>query len=72
MNDSASCVPINVWVRQWGICNAQKHLQHFIKELAPPSLAAAPRTMLLHLISLALLPGGVEPQESQLAPNIRN
>ena len=38
MNDSASCVPINVLVRQWGICNAQKHLQHFIKELAPQAL----------------------------------
>jgi hypothetical protein len=38
MNDSASCVPMNVWVHQWGLCDARKHRQNFIKELVPQTL----------------------------------
>ncbi len=33
MNDGASCVPMNVWVDQRGLCDARKHHQHFIKEV---------------------------------------
>jgi hypothetical protein len=38
MNDSASCVPMNIWVHQWCFSNIRKHRQHFIKELVPQAL----------------------------------
>ncbi len=38
MNDSASCVPMNVWVQQRGLCDARKHRQNFVKELVPQTL----------------------------------